>query len=97
MTQREPLFPRSWRDTRAIRASVWCWALAVISGAALATGAYFVAPGGAEVAYAAAGVILGFFLPYALVVTWGMARAAVHPQQAEKTWPDVPRVVRRAR
>ena len=72
MTNREPLLPRAWRDTEDTRRSVAWWTAAVLSGAALGVGGYYIAPDGNHLLWAFLGVVTGFFAPYALAVIWGM-------------------------
>jgi hypothetical protein len=68
MTQRESTWTRSWRDTDTVRRSLVWWLLAVACGATLAVAAYYVAPGGSSPSFAFAGVVIGFFAPYAVAL-----------------------------
>jgi hypothetical protein len=75
MTLHESALSRSWRDTAGTRGSVAWWIAAVITGATLAVAAYYVAPGDSSVFLAFAGVVIGFFSPYALALFWNLPHA----------------------
>jgi hypothetical protein len=75
MALHESALGRSWRDTEGTRGSLAWWVVAVITSAALAVAAYYVAPGGASLLFAFGGVVIGFFAPYALAVVWGLLGA----------------------
>jgi hypothetical protein len=70
MTQRESAWARAWRDTASVRISFAWWLGAVLSGAALAVAAYYLAPDNRSLLFAPAGVLVGFFAPYVLALTW---------------------------
>ena len=75
MAFHESALRSSWRDTDAVRRSLAWWLLAVASGAALAVGAYYIAPGGASVLFAFAGVVIGFLAPYVVTLIWSLLGA----------------------
>jgi hypothetical protein len=101
MTNRERWLPRAWRDTESTRRSIAWWTAAVLSGAALGVGGYYIAPDDNGLLWAFLGVVTGFFAPYALAVLWGMPLAALRDrseQQARQAeWAAVKPVVRRTR
>jgi hypothetical protein len=66
----ESALSRSWRDTQGTRGSLAWWIAAVIMGATLAVAAYYVAPGESSLLFAFAGVVIGFFAPYAFALAW---------------------------
>ena len=72
MAFHESALSRSWRDTEGTRGSLAWWIAAVITGAALAVAAYYVAPGDSSLLFAFAGVVIGFFAPYALALVWSL-------------------------
>jgi hypothetical protein len=75
MAFHESALSRSWRDTEGTRGSLGWWIAAVITGAALAVAAYYIAPGDSSLFFAFAGVVIGFFAPYALALAWNLPRA----------------------
>ncbi len=75
MAFHESALSRSWRDTEGTRGSLAWWIAAVITGAMLAVAGYYVAPGGASLFFAFAGVVVGFFAPYALALVWNLLGA----------------------
>jgi hypothetical protein len=80
MTQRESTLARAWGDTEGTRGSVSWWIAGVITGATLAVAAYYVAPGDSSLLFAFAGVVCGFFAPYAVALAWNLPRASVRRQ-----------------
>jgi hypothetical protein len=76
MAFHESPLAQSWRRTEGTRGSVAWWIAAVIAGATLGVAGYFVAPGGSSLFFAFAGVVIGFFAPYALAVAWGLLGAS---------------------
>jgi hypothetical protein len=70
MAFHESALSRSWRDTEGTRGSLAWWIAAVIMGAALAVAAYYIAPSDLSLLFGFAGVIIGFFAPYALALVW---------------------------
>jgi hypothetical protein len=70
MTQRESAWARAWRDTASVRTSFAWWLGAVLSGAAVAVVAYYLAPDNRSLPFASAGVLVGFFAPYTLALAW---------------------------
>ena len=78
MAFHESALSRSWRDTDTVRRSLAWWIAAVITGAALAVAAYYIAPGGWSLLFAFAGVVIGFFAPYALALFWNLLGAYGH-------------------
>jgi hypothetical protein len=83
MTQRESTLTRAWRETDTVRRSLVWWLLAVASSATLAVAGYFAALGGAPLLFALAGVVIGFFTPYALALVWNVLGA--YGRQTEVT------------
>ncbi len=77
MTQRESTWIRAWHDTRNTRISAAWWLATVLSGAAAAVGAYYIAPGHSSLLFAFAGVVFGFFASYVLALIWNLPRASV--------------------
>ncbi len=75
MASHESAVSRSWRDAERTRGSRAWWIAAVITGAALAVAGYFIAPSGAAILFAFAGVVIGFFAPYALALVWQLLGA----------------------
>ncbi len=74
MAYHESTLSRSWRETQGTRGSLGWWIAAVITGATLAVAAYYVAPSDSSLLFAFAGVVVGFFAPYALVLVWNLPR-----------------------
>lgn len=101
MSNREPLLPIAWDNTRGIRRSVAWWLVAVVSGAGLGVAAYYAVPSDSSWLWAFAGVFAGFFAPYVLAVLFGMPLAALRDRSAEKAreaeWAKVGPIVRRMR
>lgn len=95
MTQRESTLTRAWRDTDKIRRSAAWWLAAVVTGAALAVAGYYAAPGDTSLPVAFAGVVAGFFLPYALAIVWALPRASL--QQRDEAWAEIDKLAQRPR
>ena len=76
MAFHESALSRSWRGTERTRGSLAWWIAAVIMGATLAVAGYYIAPGGSSLFFAVAGVMIGFFAPYALALVWNLSRAS---------------------
>ncbi len=95
MTFHESALSRSWRDTQGARGSLAWWIAAVIAGATLAVAAYYIAPGDTSLFFALAGVVIGFFAPYALALVWNLPRASV--RQRNEAWTEIEKLARRAR
>jgi ABC-type Co2+ transport system permease subunit len=68
MTRRESTLTRAWRDTDTVRRSLAWWLLAVASSATLAVVAYYISPDGSSLSFAFAGIVIGFFAPYAVAL-----------------------------
>jgi hypothetical protein len=79
MAFHESALSRSWRDTERTRGSRAWWIVAVITGAALAVAAYYVAPGDSSLFFSFAGVVVGFFAPYVLALVWRFLGAYGRP------------------
>jgi hypothetical protein len=82
MAFHESALSRSWRGTQGTRGSPSWWIAAVLLGATLAVAAYFAAPGGASLLFAFAGVVVGFFAPYALALAWGLLATYGHQPES---------------
>jgi hypothetical protein len=72
MAFHESALSRSWRDTERTRGSIAWWIAAVITGATLAVAGYYAAPGDSSLFFTFAGVVIGFFAPYALALAWNL-------------------------
>lgn len=81
MTRRESTLTRAWRDTEGTRGSLAWWIAAVTAGATLAVAAYYIAPGGSSL-FAVAGLVIGFFAPYALALAWGLLATYGHQPES---------------
>jgi hypothetical protein len=75
MAFHESPLAQPWRRTEGTRGSLAWWIAAVITGATLAVAAYYIAPGGLSLFFAFAGVVIGFFAPYALALVWNLPSA----------------------
>jgi hypothetical protein len=75
MAFHESALNRSWRDNKGTRGSLAWWIAAVITGATVAVAAYYIAPGDSSLFFAFAGVVIGFFAPYALALVENLPRA----------------------
>ena len=75
MAFHESALSRSWRDTQGTRGSLAWWIAAVITGAMLAVAGYYAAPGDSSLFFAFAGVVIGFFAPYAVALVWNLLGA----------------------
>jgi hypothetical protein len=75
MAFRASALSRSWRNTHRTRGSLAWWIAAVIMGATLAVAACYIAPGDSSLFFAFAGVVIGFFAPYALALVWNLLGA----------------------
>jgi hypothetical protein len=94
MSNREPLLPIAWERSEAVRKSVVLWAAAVACGAAFGVGAYYAISSDSSWMVALAGVLVGFFAPYVLMLIWFMTPMSAD-RTAEKEWANVKPIVRR--